>query len=216
MAFCKLLTVLVLILVTGVLNGAEVRSSIVWGEDALKDSWPWMVHLNITSGSITRWRCGGTILNDQWVLTAARCFDEGRKADLHQSMAWVGVHSLQKGYYRFLGLLYVIPHPQFKAVGSGFVNDIALVKLKKKLTFSKSVRPVNLPSVDDTFSPSSECWITGWGNTGTGVPLRDPETLQQLKIPIVPQSVCKTRYPELTSDMLCAGDMARQRDTCTV
>uniref|UniRef100_A0A3B4VNK3 Tryptase-2-like n=1 Tax=Seriola dumerili TaxID=41447 RepID=A0A3B4VNK3_SERDU len=193
------------------LHGAEVRSSIIGGHDALKGSWPWMVHLNITSYSNKNWRCGSTILNSQWLLTAAR----SDKPNLARSMAWVGTHSLQKGSARYLGIYAIIPEPKYRAVGNGFVNDIALVKLKKKLTFSDSIRPVTLPSVDDTFGPSSECWITGWGNIGTGVPLPDPEVLQELKIPIVPNSVCKTQYPELNSDMLCAGDMVGGKDACT-
>ncbi|XP_029364958.1 tryptase-2-like [Echeneis naucrates] len=215
MAFCKLLTMLVLIHINGGLNGAEVRSFIVGGEDAPKGKWPWMVHLNISkSDGTTKWRCGGTIVSNQWVLTAASCWDKQLNPDVSRSMVWVGAHSLRKGGIRYMGITYVIPHPNYQAVGSAFVNDIALVKLKKKLTFSKDVRPVGLASVDDTFGSSSECWITGWGDTATGVPLDDPEILQQLKIPIVPESVCKSTYPELTSDMLCAGSMVGGKDAC--
>ena len=59
------------------LFGAEVKSSIVGGKDAVKDRWPWMVHINITtSDGHDNWRCGGSILSDQWVLTAASCWDE--------------------------------------------------------------------------------------------------------------------------------------------
>ncbi|MGL4879157.1 trypsin-like serine protease, partial [Paraclostridium dentum] len=48
------------------------------------------------------------------------------------------------------------------------------------------------------------------------VPLKDPETLQELKINIVSQSACKAQYPDLTSDMLCAGDMSGGKDACKV
>ncbi|XP_051244785.1 serine protease 27-like [Dicentrarchus labrax] len=44
--------------------------------------------------------------------------------------------------------------------------------------------------------------------------LLDPEILQQLKVPIIPQIVCKVRYPKLTADMMCAGNMAGEKDTC--
>ncbi|KAG7221973.1 hypothetical protein INR49_028256 [Caranx melampygus] len=213
MALCKLVTVLVLVHITGGLDGAEVRSSIVGGKDAPKDRWPWMVHLNITtSDGAKKWRCGGTILNAEWVLTAAHCWDPSLQPDPSRSMAWVGTHSLQKESARYLGIVYVIPHRNYRAVGKGYLNDIALIKLKKKLRFSQSVRPVSLPSVDDTFGPSSECWITGWGYTGTNAPLQDPETLQELKIPIVPNTACAKQYPELSSDMLCAGEGGK--DAC--
>ncbi|XP_070837890.1 tryptase-2-like [Chaetodon trifascialis] len=215
MAFCKLLTVLVLIHNTGGLFGAEVRSCIVGGHDAPAGKWKWMVHLNITSDGINKWRCGGTILNSEWVLTAANCWNKQPAPNLARSMVWVGSHSLQRASARYMGITFVISHPNYRALSSGYENDIALVKLKKKIKFSELVSPVSLASVDDTFSSSSECWITGWGNIGTGVPLPDPETLQQLRISIVPQSACKAKYPELTADMLCAGDMAGGKDACS-
>lgn len=47
-------------------------------------------------------------------------------------------------------------------------------------------------------------------------PLPYPETLQQLQLPIIPQSVCKQKYPELTDNMLCAGDMSGGKGPCEV
>lgn len=84
-----------------------------------------------------------------------------------RSMAWVGSYSLQKASVRYMGIYQAITHPEYQAVGGGYRNDIALVKLKKKLQFSATVAPVKLPSSTDTFGPSSECWITGWGYVGT-------------------------------------------------
>uniref|UniRef100_A0A3Q4FXT1 Peptidase S1 domain-containing protein n=1 Tax=Neolamprologus brichardi TaxID=32507 RepID=A0A3Q4FXT1_NEOBR len=42
---------------------------IVGGQDAPPGSWPWQVALSIF-GSLT---CGGSLITDQWVLTAAHC-----------------------------------------------------------------------------------------------------------------------------------------------
>ncbi|XP_049426809.1 tryptase-2-like [Epinephelus fuscoguttatus] len=214
MAFSRLLTVLVLIHNTGGLLGAEVRSSIVGGQDAPESRWPWMVYINITSDGVNTWRCGGTILNTEWVLTAANCLDKYPPPNLLRSMVWVGSHNLQKKSARYMGIKNIMLNPAYRNLGSYYENDIALVKLKKKLTFSKQVNKVTLPSADDIFGSSSECWITGWGNIGNNAPLPDPETLQELKIPIIPHSVCKAKYPELTSSMLCAGGMDEGKDAC--
>ncbi|XP_010749357.3 tryptase-2 isoform X2 [Larimichthys crocea] len=214
MAFYRLVTVLVLILNTGGSLEAEVRSSIIGGQDAPKGGWPWMAHLNITSDGKNRWRCGGTILSEQWVLTAANCFDRQAEPNWRRSFVSVGSHSLTKASARYMEIDTVMNHREYRAQSGGYVNDIALVKLKKKLSFSPDVAPVTLPSIDDTFGSSSECWITGWGNIGTNVPLPDPETLQQLKIPIISQSACKAKYPELTDDMLCAGSQDGGMDAC--
>ncbi|KAM7372595.1 hypothetical protein PAMP_009753 [Pampus punctatissimus] len=169
MAFCKILTVLVLIHNIGDLLGAEVRSSIIGGHDAKQGNWPWMVHLNITSNDKKNWRCGGSILNNQWVLTAASCFDKRLDPDKSRSMAWIKAHSLQnikQGSVRFVGIDKIIQHGHFKALSTGYENDIALIKLKKELHHSQSDW-MKLPGPKDEFSASSECWILGWGNIKT-------------------------------------------------
>lgn len=79
-------------------------------------------------------------------------------------MVWLGSYNLVERSVRYLGIEFFIPHLNYGRWGSGFRNDIALVKLKKKVSFSGQVSPATLPSSTDTFGPSSECWITGWGN----------------------------------------------------
>lgn len=82
-------------------------------------------------------------------------------------MAWIGSYSLQQASVRYMGILYVVTHPDYKVSHNGYVNDLALVRLKKKISFSKDVAPVRLPNPTDTFSTSSSCWIIGWGDVGT-------------------------------------------------
>ncbi|XP_032394031.1 tryptase-2 [Etheostoma spectabile] len=212
MAFATLLSALVLILNTGGLLGAEVRSSIIGGQDAQKGSWPSMVHLNLTSDGVNKWRCGATIVSDDWLMTSASCVKRNPEPDWRRSMAWVNVHALRTDRAKYMDLTTALPHPDYQA--NNYAHDIALIKLKKKVDFKKMGAKVNLPSAADNFSPSSECWITGWGNVGIGVPLPYPETLQQLKIPILPSDVCDAKYPDLAADTLCAGDMAGGKDAC--
>ncbi|MGL4879156.1 trypsin-like serine protease [Paraclostridium dentum] len=95
------------------------------------------------------------------------CVARHGKAKWSRSSAWIGSHELQKSSVRYKEIMYVIPHPDYQKKDGIFLNDIALVKLKKKIDFQAGVQPVSLPSVDEAFDSSSECWITGWGYTGT-------------------------------------------------
>lgn len=53
-------------------------SRIVGGEEATPGSWPWQVLLTSSSTGTSSQFCGGSLLNDRWVLTAAHCVDTGR------------------------------------------------------------------------------------------------------------------------------------------
>ncbi|XP_008328821.1 tryptase-2-like [Cynoglossus semilaevis] len=215
MAVNKLLSVaLLLICHTRALFGDKVRGFVVGGQDAPTGSWPWMVHFNITSDGRHTWRCGGTILDNYWILTAAHCWDRKLKPYLPMSVAWFGTNQLQEENVHRMGVYMVVTHSRYQAVDKGFINDIALVKLQGKMNFSQFVHPVSLPCVDHVFTSSSECWLTGWGNIGNNVPLPDPEVLQQVKIPIIPHRVCEKHHPGLTPQQLCAGDMAGGKDAC--
>ncbi|KAL3987701.1 hypothetical protein ACER0C_014816 [Sarotherodon galilaeus] len=215
MAFCKLLlTVLVLLHNSAGLLGNEVRSSIIDAEDAEKERWPWMVHLNMTSSGSNRvkWRCGGTIVAKHWVLTSAHCL--ANNPDHRRSFVTVGAYQLQKAAKSYMAIANFVPEFDYQDLGNGnYKNDIALIKLKNPIQFSKDVAPVDLPDKDDTFGPSAECWITGWGEVGNGVPLKDPETLQQLKISIISQSTCKGRFPQIAPNTLCTSD-SKGRGAC--
>nr|ACQ58105.1 Tryptase-2 precursor [Anoplopoma fimbria] len=214
MAFGALLAGLVLIH-TGGLLGAEVRSSIIGGEDAKRDNWPWMVHLNITDEK-KNWRCGGTILNENWVLSAASCWQTNNQISYKKTMIWAGAYNLKKGAKEYLGIEFYMNNPGFKELGEGhYVNDIALVKLKYPVDTSGEIKAVNLPDPDAAFDSSSECWIIGWGDTKGNTYLASPETLQQLKTTIIPQKKCKAKNPYLAEGVMCAGDKAEGKDACT-
>ena len=144
------------------------------------------------------WRgrfCDGAVVGDRWVLTAARCLEDRRPADVD---VVVGRHDLGAGGGERLAAVAFHIHPRHD--GSN-LYDAALVELAEPT----SARPANLPAADPNPGPAL---AVGWGDTFD--PDRLPRTLQQAEVPLLSDARCTLIHGDAFSpgSMVCAGDLA--------
>ncbi|XP_041937753.1 serine protease 33-like isoform X1 [Alosa sapidissima] len=198
---------------------ARLRSSIIGGHDAHKGAWPWMVYLEmfrVPVHHISNIKCGGSLISDQWVMTAGHCWNE--EVDLKRSFARVGELSLKEPSGTLVKLKRVVVHPDYSyQEKEGMIyNDMALVQLQDTVSFSHTVKPVDLPSPRDIRS-DAECWVTGWGHVAENKPLGGKETLQEVRVSLVDDITCRRLFPKMTDGMTCAGDLNlnRGKDACS-
>ena len=57
----------------------------------------------------------------------------------------------------------IIIHPAYDKLMSDDA-DIALIKLKKKVSFNQRVRRACIADDFVSFDTDAECWVTGWGD----------------------------------------------------
>lgn len=143
-------------------DGGTVHINVVGGERTRPAEFPHMAALGWTdsdNGNVT-WRCGGTLISDQYVVTAAHCVRRSPP-----DVVRIGVHDLLHQQAQSEHTIAAITvHPGYKS--SRAYNDIALVRLAESVRVSRTVRPACLWQT--TADPSTSVLATGFGLTEFG------------------------------------------------
>nr|XP_049600316.1 transmembrane protease serine 9 isoform X2 [Syngnathus scovelli] len=185
---------------------APLNSRIVGGQVAVEGAWPWQVTLQDLRGHV----CGGSLINSQWVLTAAHCFRSSNPV-----MAIMGRQRLQGSNpnEEIRSISQIIRHPDYDE--PTFDNDLALVRLLLPVPFNNFIAPVCLAASGSTFFTGTDSWVTGWGTLSFGVPPISNE-LMEVDVPIIGNRQCNLDYTPLiiTNNMICAGPREGGRDAC--
>ncbi|XP_037031047.1 limulus clotting factor C-like [Bradysia coprophila] len=185
---------------------------IVNGHTSKEGDWPW--HTGILHIEINRnieYKCGGTLLNTDSVLTAAHCvYENDRPIVADRVLAQLGRHNLKISgtHSQDIEVYQVSIHPNYNV--SSLVNDIAIIRLATKATFNNYVQPICLWDSDK--KDLSE--VVGKYGTVVGFGITENDqisyTLQQAAIPVVDLATClesdRNFFGNFLSDStFCAG-----------
>uniref|UniRef100_A0A8C6UBC8 Peptidase S1 domain-containing protein n=1 Tax=Neogobius melanostomus TaxID=47308 RepID=A0A8C6UBC8_9GOBI len=196
--------------VSSVCGQPPLNPRIVGGQPAPEGAWPWQVSIHRGRGHI----CGGSLINNLWVLSAAHCFQSGSASD---NTVFIGRQSQENANANEVRrtIVEVINHESYD--DSTNDNDIALLKMASTVTFTNYIRPVCLAASGSTFHAGTDSWVTGWGDINFGISLPSPQNLMEVEVPVVGNRKCNCNYAEIiliTDNMICAGLEAGGKGSC--
>ncbi|XP_075898734.1 ovochymase-2 [Nelusetta ayraudi] len=195
---------------------------VIGGAEATYGSHPWLVSLQNRGSHF----CGGAILTDRWIMTAAHCFASLSKELLANVRVVAGdfdqrVHDEEE---QIFPIKSVSVHEKYH-YASPLSYDIALVELDQRVKFGRSVRPVCLPLFDETVPPESSCIMGGWGRVKEKG--RPSPVLREVQLDLVDPAKCRHVLQTVkgsvlnqkpgrsqTTTVLCAGPERGGKDAC--
>ncbi|XP_065072372.1 CUB and peptidase domain-containing protein 2-like [Rhopilema esculentum] len=193
---------------------SKYSSRIVGGILAKKGAFPWQAALLWRVGiSKNQQFCGGSLIDREWVITAAHCFVNGDDPSYYKIR--LGEHNLNgdDDTEQEFNVSAVMIHGGYDQITND--NDIALLRLATKATINDHVNTICLPKITDLISAGTRCKITGWGATGEHASTSN--ILMEAEVPIISRSTCSHEMvygDKITANMMCAGFSRGGIDTC--
>ncbi|GIY57926.1 hypothetical protein CEXT_500561 [Caerostris extrusa] len=193
------------------------HGKIVGGHNTKKGAYPWQVMLWEPS---LKSFCGGSLLNERWIATAAHCFVNYKGLKWDRVVIKLGKYDREyeeeEEFRTFIAdPSSIVVHPAYNK--NTFDNDLALVRLRDHVHFTDYILPVCLGdrNLGETLltsvsanEPIQMGTVTGWGK------LKEfgasPRYLQEIRLPIVDQRICFTSTNYSVSRTCSVQDMHKK------
>jgi hypothetical protein len=183
------------------------NTRIMNGFEANQNSFPWQVSLRyIINNKMQDHFCGGSIISDQWILTAGHCLDN---LDIKYIRVVTGLHKRKEIKYKTQ--IYSVIEKRTNYIQSILYDkDLALLRLDRKIKMGKNAAPICLSNLSATSLNNLILATSGWGDTsGLGYINIPADRLQQVNRRIVFDSDCNFNYfhPWYSDRVLCTKSL---------
>lgn len=213
----------------------ESKGRIYHGNESQAGKWPFMVALLFNTGTGYQQFCGGSIINDDSILTATHCawIDSDRSkmnltalpSDIFVYVGHINIATLNKNYLYAVKEFIIhndlastrhpVTDPRTGEIDYDLNfakgHDVAVIKTEEKIKFEPGlVSPVCLPHPKARVI-AEKCIVMGWGEMEDG---SHPMKLFEVEIPIMENCMSSSQYA--TDQLICAGNIKYHKDACQV
>jgi secreted trypsin-like serine protease len=188
---------------------------IVNGDVAARGAWPWQIQLYIGG----QFECGGSIINERWILTAAHCVTGSSASEF---IVKLGSTTLDGEDCQTFSVTQVFQNPLYGNLG----HDNALLHLASAIQFSDTASPICMPSPSIDLRQFRVCVATGFGRRRYGSEYPVSPILLQAKMHLMSYDACVANALNVTGPngnsyvtddidyrvMICAGSSPSEND----
>uniref|UniRef100_A0A182NXS5 Peptidase S1 domain-containing protein n=1 Tax=Anopheles dirus TaxID=7168 RepID=A0A182NXS5_9DIPT len=199
-----------------ILRHARPSGRIVNGDEAVPGQFPYQIAL-LSTFSGGSGLCGGSILTNNYILTAAHCVVDGGGALATQGTAILGAHdrTVEEPTQQRIGFVQagVAVHPSYNP--TLIRNDIATVRLSTPAVFNARVQPIHLPALSDSRTFAGLVGTaSGFGRTSDALPEASP-VVMYTRNPVMTNAACIAAWNILlVSDQNVCLDATGGRSVC--
>ncbi|XP_066252003.1 uncharacterized protein [Euwallacea similis] len=184
---------------------ADQGLRIVGGTVATRNGYPYQVALIINNSGF----CGGSIISEEWVLTAAHCVSSASSVQVIAGAHNPSTTVDEPTQVRITAESRIV-HNDYS--GTTLVNDIALLKGAIPIG-QEGISAVNLaPSNSGNFAGTTAT-LTGWGRTSDSSNTIASE-LQTIQLPVITNAVCQNSFGSYIRDQHICTSGAGNRGAC--
>jgi secreted trypsin-like serine protease len=174
---------------------AHPETRIIGGQDAFAGQFPYAAAIHVQT-SDSKFFCGGTILNQQWILTSGHCVYNAVLFTIQLGSNYLNTSDPNR---ETLATSDWVVHPDFNP--DTIENDIGLIKLRMPITFNDYIKLIYMANV--ALGGGTSLTIIGWGQTSDSDPELS-ESLQYQTVSTLTNAECKIYYGNQISDnMIC-------------
>ncbi|PRD33950.1 UNVERIFIED_CONTAM: Chymotrypsinogen A [Trichonephila clavipes] len=187
--------------------GVGTNTRVVGGTNADRKAWPWMVAL---LNNNNKFFCGGSLINNRYVLTAAHCTFGPDKSQIVARLGEYDFNDPREPHddYR---VIEVKRHGQYNRLT--LRNDIALLKLENPVVFNEFIKTICFPETEKNYI-GDIATLAGWGHTDGGSSSTS-DVLQEANFPIISNMQCsRTHGVSVPSSLICAATPTHDKGAC--
>ena len=163
-------------------------SRIVGGQVTEVNEYPWQVGVIYLGYSDKKPWCGGSIISNRHIMTAAHCTAGKTTSNLR---VLLGEHDTTDSVADIRTISAITDHPDYDR-GNNFAYDFSILTLSSPIIFSRIMAPVCLPAAVSSLYTGSRATVTGWGATSSGG--SSSGKLLEVDVTVTSNAVCGRSY----------------------